>query len=424
MNDEHLSLDALASWLSGELPHEEVLRQVVPHFLDRCPTCRGRFEEIHRLQREVGHWNELVAVREGLSAPAQLDSLLELPFEEQLRRIDEDSELQTWGLCQLLLKRSLEAALDEPARGVALAEVAGRIAELLPGEAYDPHSVIDLRARCWAYLANARRVLGELWSADEAFRRADACLEASMTGDLRVRAELIDLKASLRRDQRRFSDAIAEADGAIALFRHLGDTHRIGRSLINKATILEEQGDLGTAIGLLREAEALIDAQREPRLAFCARKNLLVLLVESACYAEAEALLPAIRGLVDARNNALDVVRLTWAEGRIALGLGRHGAAEAAFRKVQQQFFDRGMGYDAALVSLDLATLYVQEGCTAEIKRLAAEILPVFESRDVHREAMAALLMFQHAAEEEKLTLELARQLAEFLKRERRKAGF
>ena len=64
------------------------------------------------------------------------------------------------------------------------------------------------------------------------------------------------------------------------------------------------------------------------------------------------------------------------------------------------------MGYDAALVSLDLARLYAQEGCVEDLKRLAAELMPVFESRDVHREALVALLMFQKACEEERLTVQ------------------
>ncbi|HEV7519261.1 MAG TPA: hypothetical protein VGR07_23475, partial [Thermoanaerobaculia bacterium] len=74
----------------------------------------------------------------------------------------------------------------------------------------------------------------------------------------------------------------------------------------------------------------------------------------------------------------------------------------------------------AALVSLDLAVLYANEGRTQELKRLAAELMPIFESRDVHREAIAALVMFQHAAEEERLTAQLAENLAASLRRERR----
>ncbi|HEX5760698.1 MAG TPA: hypothetical protein VF121_16035 [Thermoanaerobaculia bacterium] len=421
MRDDHLSLETLASWLSGDLPQGDVLRQVIPHFLDRCPGCRERYEEILALQNDLEHWNEVVVVYEGLQAPEQLGSILDLSFEEQLRRIEEDGSLQSWGLCQLLLKKSLEAALDDPARAVSFAELAVRIADLLPGEAYDPHWVNDLRAKSWAYLGNARRVLGELWSADEAFRRSDVFLAKSMTGQLKVRAEVCDLKASLRRSQRRFGEALSLLDEAVGIFSEAGDRHRVGRSLINKASVLEEQGELEGAIRLLHEANALLDAGREPRLVFCSHLNLVVLLIAASSHEAAENQLPELRRLALDQRNPLDLVRVAWAEGRIALGLGRRGAAEAAFRDVQREFFERGMGYDAALVSLDLAMLYAQEGCTAELKQLAAEILPVFESREVHREAMAALLMFQHAAEEETLTLELARHLADFLKRERRR---
>ena len=38
--------------------------------------------------------------------------------------------------------------------------------------------------------------------------------------------------------------------------------------------------------------------------------------------------------------------------------------------------------------SLDLALLYAQEGRTGALKRLAVELIPAFESREVHREAV------------------------------------
>jgi hypothetical protein len=78
------------------------------------------------------------------------------------------------------------------------------------------------------------------------------------------------------------------------------------------------------------------------------------------------------------------------------------------------------MGYDAALVSLDLARLFAQEGCVDDLKRLAAELMPIFESRDVHREAIVTLLLFQRACEEERVTVDLVRKVAASLRRERR----
>ena len=100
--------------------------------------------------------------------------------------------------------------------------------------------------------------------------------------------------------------------------------------------------------------------------------------------------------------------------------MGRLQEAEESFRQVQEEFLARGMGYDAALVSLDLAILFAQEHRTEDLKRLAAQILQVFESRDVHREAVATLILFQSACEEERLSADLATQLATVLQRERR----
>jgi hypothetical protein len=72
----------------------------------------------------------------------------------------------------------------------------------------------------------------------------------------------------------------------------------------------------------------------------------------------------------------------------------------------------------------DLRRTHASAHRTADLKQLAAEILPAFESREIHREAMAALLMFQGACEEERLTVQLVQQLADFLQRERRPAPF
>ncbi len=86
MDDAHLSLETLARWLSGSLEHDEMLRLVIPHFLTQCPVCRERHEEILRWQRQVGHWNEEVALLEGREAPDLWERLAGRPYPEQLRR--------------------------------------------------------------------------------------------------------------------------------------------------------------------------------------------------------------------------------------------------------------------------------------------------------------------------------------------------
>ena len=416
MKDTHPPLETLAKWLTGDLPYEDLLK-LVEHFVTRCPPCHTRYKELLRLKREVEHWDERVAVFEGQQAPELFDQISALPFDEQLSMVRDDESFQSWGFCQLLLKKSLEAAFEDPARAVNLADLAVKISQYLD-DAYDPYWVLDLRAKASAYLGNARRVLGELRSAESAFRDAQGFLAESMTGNIQVEAEVLDLKASLRREQRSFEDALKLLDRAAALYQELDDSHRVGRALIKKAKVLEESGALDEAIELLPRALDLIDPEREPRLLVYGRHNLVGFLLAAERFEEAARLLPAVQDLFRRIAKPLDLIRLRWAEAKIAAGLGNRELAEEAFREVREAFFDHQMGFEAALVSLDLAVLYAHEGRTQELKRLAAELMPVFESRDVHREAIAALVMFQHAAEEERLTAQLAENLAASLRRE------
>jgi tetratricopeptide (TPR) repeat protein len=418
VKESHLSVETLARWMAGDLPHEDLVRDVFSHFLALCPVCREKFEEIQRLQRDLEHWDERVVVFESQQAPELFDRLRQVPFDQQLGLVRDDEGFQTWGLCQLLLKESLEAAFEEPGQAVNLAELAVQISKSLD-DAYDPHCVLDLRAKACAYLGNARRVLGELRSAETAFREAEGFLAASMTGNPLAEAEVLYLKASLRREQRRFPEALRLLDQAVDLYQVAEDAHRQGRTLIKKAKVLEESGDLDGAIDLLPKALELLDTAREPRLLLYGKHNFIGCLTAAGRHQEAQQLLPEMRRLSEQCAKPLDLLRLQWIEAGIALGLGQLDQAEAQYRELQQQFFERRMGYDAALVSLDLAVLYAQQGRNAELKHLAVEIMPVFESRDVHREALAALLMFQHAVEEERLTVNLAHHLAALLKRER-----
>lgn len=215
---DHPSIETLAKLLAGDLSHEELLAQVVPHLLERCPDCRERHAEILRLQKELGHWDERVVVMEGRQAPELLATLAKLPIDLQRGLVLEDESFQNWGLCQLLLTTSLESAADDPGRALDLAELAIKVSQHL-GEAYDPNWVLDLRARAWAIFGNAQRALGELRSAEAAFREAESLLGQSMTGNDLVKAEVLRLKAALRRAQGRREDAAALEEQAGALER-------------------------------------------------------------------------------------------------------------------------------------------------------------------------------------------------------------
>jgi tetratricopeptide (TPR) repeat protein len=417
MGYRHLSLETMARWLTGRLEHDEMLRDVVPHHLEQCPACRETYRELQKIKEEVGHWDEEVALLESREAPELAARLEDTPDgDERDDRVEGDDTLHTWGLCQLLLRKSLAAVREDPGAAFELADNAVRLTAHL-GESYDPQWVLGLRAWALAVRANARRVLAELRSADADFRKARACLARSAMEGSRIEAEILDLESSLRRDQRRFEEARKKADRALALYKENEDAHGIGKVYLLKAKILEESNDQEGAIELLRNPLEWIDPGSEAELYAVARYNLICALSQVGRFQEAAALLPEVKDLFRAGSKPLDRVRLRWEEARIGFGLGRVEEAEAAFREVQQQFLDLKMDINAALVALDLAVLLSEQGRTRELKTLAVELLAAFETREIHRESLAVLLLFQRACEEERLTAELARQLGSLLRR-------
>jgi hypothetical protein len=150
----------------------------------------------------------------------------------------------------------------------------------------------------------------------------------------------------------------------------------------------------------------------DPRLFITARHNLIGYLHEGGSSEEALDTLRRTRWLYKDVGEPSHRARLSWLEGRITRDLGRLAEAEVALKIARDFFVRQGIGLDAARVLLDLATVYAQRGATAELKQLSAEMVPIFASRDVHPEALAALALFQQAAAAEQVDRALLEHIA------------
>lgn len=381
--------------------------------------------------------------RSKVEAPELLAELRPYRFEDQIHLIRVHRRFVNRPLCELLCRESARLTTIAPDRAIEAAELAVIVSDLVkedrsePGEfdagrdeaASDPRRLYQLRGYAWAHDGNARRVLGDLRNADESFSIAEAWWEAGVAGVgdvLGYEPAILDHKASLRIAQRRFPEAFEMLDRIFAIHsavptatsraRH-HDPHLAGRALIKKAMGLAEMGEPEQATELLHAAERMVDTGRDPRLFLCLRHNLLCNLTNLEEYAEAAVMLPEVDALCRELGNPLDLVRLRWAEGRIAAGLGRTEDAIGLFQAMRQEFARHGLAYDAALVTLDLTALHARAGALAEVKALSLEMAGVFQAQDVPREALAALLFFRKAAERERATVKLTREIAAFLEK-------
>lgn len=448
MVEIHPPREQLERFLRADLPGPES-RRVLRHLLSGCTACReaaggiftfasadeedeallaalspeleaaydraidGAFRSVERRRGAIE--------REQAAAEQLWNELEQQPASRQQMLVRNSARFASRALGELLLVKSHEACFQDAERAAELAELAHRVAERLEALDDDERSAEELRglsARCWGALGNAQRVRGNLQAAEQAIGQAEVLVGGEI-GDLLDRARVLDWKASLRKDQRRFDESLRLLDRVIGIYRQLGQRHLYGRSLAQKAAVCQASGDSAAAIELLRGAFEHLDPREDPRMALAVRHNLIVCLNATGQHREAFALLFHTRPLYLEHGGRSGLMRLRWVEGAVAYGLGRSDQAEAAYREVRQGFLEQHLDYDAALASLDLAALYAAQGRTAEVRRLAEEMLPVFTSRRIHREALAALIVFRRAAEMDEAGLELVRSVADFLNRAR-----
>lgn len=349
-------------------------------------------------------------------AAALLTEILGTPGSERRTLLDSGVRFHSLQLCQLLEDRSREAWFSEPARAVHLAELATAVAERLDDTHYGALLAEDARASAWAHLGNACRIAADLRRAEEALQTAEEHQRRS-GGDAYTEALILSFQASLRNTQGRYDEATRLLDGAITVYRQARDCHEEGRALIKKGTTLGYAGRHREAVRLIRRGMSRIDLYQEPRLLVTARHNLILFMTEGGRHQEAEAILAETRRLYVVLGERMNLVRLRWLEGKLARELGRLEDAETALKEARDAFLAVDIAIDAALVSLDLAILYMQRGEITALKELAAEMRPIFESGDVHPEALAAVLLFQQAAEAEDVTRTLLDQVAARLQR-------
>lgn len=453
--EAHPTREELEGFMLGDLGAEPT-RRVLRHLLSDCEHCQeattlmwdvganhtpeqpaamekpgadareitGRFDYDHALERV---FDRVRRVNTSLSAERQdaqelLAELLRHPLERRLMLVQNSPRFQSWGLGELILQQVGGRVILEPREAKEAAELAVAVAESLPPAQYGAPLVQDLKARAWAHLGNANRVLSDFRSAEQCFQVAESHL-ARGTGDRLERARLLDLKASLRNYQGRTEEAVSLLNRAIAIYQRAGQRHLLGRALLSKGHVTMWAGELETAIALLRQGLSLVDAERDPRLVVTSHHNLAYVLNELGQHREALAIAARTRQLYLELGDRLSLLRLEFLEGQIALALGRLEQAEGIFREVRRSFGEKEMAYDAALATLDLAEVYARQGRHAEMQALAQEMLPIFKSRELQREALAALIMFQQAAEKNGVTLSLIQEVASCLQRVRRHAA-
>lgn len=408
-------IDRTLDYLAGKRPGED---EEIPGYTDLTADERRLVREVRARVVQIAldsvdaRLPKLIEQQRLARARAEAEvwwqALRSLPPEQQRSWIDQNPGCCTPAFVARVCAESVKTAAHKAARALALAQLALYIAERVPGGVRD-----KCKAHAKGFIANAHRVGGQLPVADAAYGEALRLWRASTACVFALdAARFLDLGASLRRDQRRLDEALALLDEAL----DLSEPEGLSDLLLNKSHVQHARGEYREALETLSQAAARIDPEREPRSWFAVQFNRAANLHGLGQHIEAQGLLPTIWDLVESFEGDLHLLRLRWLAAKITAGTGYAEAATRSLLEVQKEFEDLEIPFDTALVSLDLAEIYVQQGRWRETRFIAEEMIRLFQNLGVHREAMAALLLFREAVEREEATVGLIRRLAQYLR--------
>jgi tetratricopeptide (TPR) repeat protein len=437
MTEWHIPEELLERFLRLEASRLES-QQIVRHLLGGCSQCS---ELSHRLVSEISVFSPIEAkagweqayeeaFARTLAFASEKEQALALeklrgwaqwarlePLNPQLRfvLVDSDSRFHTFGLYDRLLEASRWYRRTEPVEAVDIVRLAILVAERLDPATLGEERVADLKAAAWAALGNAHRIAEDFEGARRAFNEAWRILESG-TGDPTEEARLIGLEASYMKDIGEFELAESSLEEALEIYRKVIDHHQQGRILLKMGEII---GHLDPKRGLahIQQALVLIEAEREPRLEICAQHALAWFLNDNEQPEEALAVLERARPLYVRFRDDLIQLRMHWLEGRIAFRLGEYAEAESIFGQLWEEFRARSLNQEVVLVTIDLARVIAAKGEPGRAAQLAAECYSIMRNWGLHKDALAAWLVFQDALSQGRGIAEIFERVGEYYRR-------
>jgi tetratricopeptide (TPR) repeat protein len=421
----------IARLVLGHLPEEA--RTLVVHLLD-CSDCRG--EVLHRIERSVEEALEpgdeyrevfarverrllgetLEAQRAGRQARALLDAVLQTPAGRRAELLGERQEELSEPFAWMLLERAEAAVPRNPQGARDLVELACNVAARLGPRRLPPARQGPMLGQAWAIAGAAAAGEAKWQAAEQAFRDAEEHLESA--GLLDGEAAFAALRAWACRKRSSWLEALAWYGRAAELYDRAGDRERRSRML--EAQALLEHGRGEPAAGVGSQALALLAASggTDRRRTWRARRTLGWMLAVDGRFEEAfEALTrrPAPPG-EDAERSATEALSV---HALLETGADRERPAEGAAGMALRHAEERGHGFEAALMTLVLAGVFLGTGRVAEQREsLGRRLEAAARSEELGPRASQAMAGLASAVSSGLLTADLLREAARALAEE------
>jgi tetratricopeptide (TPR) repeat protein len=315
----------------------------------------------------------------------------------------------------LIEKAKYEGRVDRK-RGVELAHSALDALNVAEGWTGEAHT--DERAFGYAVVGNHHRLAFDLGESEKWFQEATRLLPACQGEKSLVFAQVNQLKVSLLWWQHRVGEAIKLINVVIPIIREHESAELLARTLQLKGEIYLFSGYLRKAIPLFSAAIGLSGAIDDPYVVFSSHFNLTYLYTRMSKSLEASAQYEEVKKLWSTVE--LSPSHLAWLEGAVQSVNKQYDKAEAAYLEAREGFIAQGLGLYAALASLELALIYLEQGKLQEAYSTATSTIPAISRYGCHKEAISALAILQEASRARDIEKAAIRKVLQHLEQIRR----
>src|SRR3954452_22512382 len=402
------------------------IRQV-RHLLSGCPECASRV--FHSIAEEDAVYDACIdRARQAVQGAEELwreerekrDQYLALVRSrgwDKLTRKERDSCPGGWAGVEILLTICFESRYRDPRQMLRLARQARSAAEKLDPALYGERQLADLQARTWTELGNALRVNEQFDKVRDVLKEARLLVKEQGTGDLLIQAYIDQVEGSFWKDQRFLRDAEDLFASAYRKYLRIGERHLAGRVLVARGICPFIDGQPREAVTYLRQAVALLDAERDPELIETAQHNLLFALADAGEFREASELLLQSGLRQKFADDPLNLLRLRWVEAKILAGHGRFEAAEKALSEVRGTFRMRRLELVATIAGLDLAKILFQQGKLDSLYWLVRELRVAADAHHLPGSVGRALAILEVLCQVQNVTLAMMEAVQRFFQR-------
>jgi tetratricopeptide (TPR) repeat protein len=377
-------------------------RRILTHLLAGCSICRERLHPAGFPTGQpapAGAYDAALAAAEqtALGAipqvrPAALRELEDVAPERRELKLRNQPRYASVPLVEALVERSHELRYQDSERMLREARLAVALAEALKTRTQAESEIVsDARARAWGQLGNAHRVRSEIPEARSAFKKAFRYLERG-SGDLALRALLCRRLAALRVLTRNLKEAMRLLTQAVAISQRLGDRPSTAEALMTLGIVMIFSGNPDAALQPLRVSFRMFNRPQDEAL----KKGALLNVIR--CWIDLGQPVRAYTICVDAeplmancKEKSLSLF-WEWHRGLIDRDLGLLDAAETRLRRAREGFIELDLSEDVAVLSLDLATVYLRADKVPQSLQAVADAIPIFRALGIQRDLLAALV--------------------------------